>query len=241
MSDFDEAAAWSIRLPPDFDMACAWSIRHLPDIDQAAAWSNRLPPDFDLVCAWSIRHSLISGWEVAPDLPEQYFWSCSENQAIRQTSLKCEKSEVSIIVLKIHFYLINLFRAHFLLKCHPNLRKYYKFTCRTKPNLKIRHCLISGGCLIDQAHARSKSGGRLIDQAAAWSKSGSCLIDQANARSKSGSSLIDQAAAWSKSSSCLIDQAHARSKSVGSLIDQAAAWSKSGSCLIDQDPGLWEV
>ena len=27
-------------------------------------------------------------------------------------------------------------------------------------------------CLIDQAHARSKSGGSLIDQAAAWSKSG---------------------------------------------------------------------
>ena len=25
-----------------------------------------------------IRHSLISGWEVVPDLPEQDFWSCSK-------------------------------------------------------------------------------------------------------------------------------------------------------------------
>ena len=86
---------------------------------------------------------------------------------------------------------MNFFRAHFLLKCHPNLHKYYKLNCRNKTNFKIRHCLISGGCLIDQAHARSKSGGRLIYQAAAWSKLGNCLID--HARSKSGSSLIDQA------------------------------------------------
>ena len=71
------------------------------------------------------------------------------------------------MVLKIHFYLINFFRAHFLLKCHPNLPKYYKFNCRNNANFKIRHCLISGGCMIDQAPARSKSGGSLIDQAAA--------------------------------------------------------------------------
>ena len=54
----------------------------------------------------------------------------------------------------------NFFRAHFLLKCHPNLPKYYKFKCRNKPNFNIRHylisgCLISGGYLIVQAHARS--------------------------------------------------------------------------------------
>ena len=76
------------------------------------------------------------------------------------------------MILKIHFYLINFFRANFLLKCHPNLPKYYKFNCRNNANFKIRHCLISGclisgGCLIDQALARSKSGGSLVDQAAA--------------------------------------------------------------------------
>ena len=75
------------------------------------------------------------------------------------------------MVLKIHLYLINFFGAMFLLKCHPNLPKYYKFNCRNNANFKIRHCLISGclvsgGCLIDQAPARSKSGSRLIDQAA---------------------------------------------------------------------------
>jgi hypothetical protein len=76
------------------------------------------------------------------------------------------------MVLEIHFYLINFFRApFFLLKFHPNLPKYYKFNCRNNDNFKIRHCLISGclisgGCLIDQAPARSKSGGSLIDQAA---------------------------------------------------------------------------
>ena len=93
-------------------------------------------------------------------MPEQDFLSCSENQAIRQTSLICEKSKVSIMVLKIHFYFINVFRTHFLLKCHPNLPKYYRFNCRKNANFKIRHCLISGclisgGCLINQAHARS--------------------------------------------------------------------------------------
>ena len=81
------------------------------------------------------------------------------------------------MVLKIHFYLINFFRASFLIKCHPNLPKYYQFNCRSNANFKIRHCLISGylisgclisgGCLIDQAPARSKSGGSLIDQAGA--------------------------------------------------------------------------
>ena len=81
------------------------------------------------------------------------------------------------MVLKTHFYLKNFCRARFLLKCHPNLPKYYKFNCRNNANFKIRHCLISG-CLIS---------GCLI--------SGGCLIDQATARSKSGSSLIDQAAA----------------------------------------------
>ena len=35
------------------------------------------------------------------------------------------------MVLKIHFYLINFFRDPFLLKCHPNLPKYYKFTAGT--------------------------------------------------------------------------------------------------------------
>ena len=80
-----------------------------------------------------------------------------------QTILICENSKFSIMVVKIHFYFINFFRAHFLLKCHPNLPKYYKFNCRNNANFKIRHylisgCLISGGCLIDKAHARSKSG-----------------------------------------------------------------------------------
>ena len=75
--------------------------------------------------------------------------------------------------LKIYFQFINFSKARFLLKCN----------CRNYGNFKIRHCLmsgclISGGCLIDEAPARSKSGGSLIDQAAAWSKSGSCLIDQ---------------------------------------------------------------
>ena len=90
------------------------------------------------------------------------------------------------MISKIHFCLINFFRAHFLLKWHPNLPKYYKFNCRNYGNLKIRHCPI------DQATARSKSGGFLIDQAAARSKSGSYLIDQTAARLKSGSCLIDQ-------------------------------------------------
>ena len=76
------------------------------------------------------------------------------------------------MVLKIHFYLIHFFRARFLVKLHPNLPKYYKFNCRNYGNLKIRHCLISGylisgGCLINQAPARSKSGISLMDQAAA--------------------------------------------------------------------------
>ena len=76
------------------------------------------------------------------------------------------------MVLYIHFYLINFFRANFLPKYHPKSPKYYKFNCNNKQNFKIRHCLISGclisgGCLIDHAHARSKSGGRLIDQTAA--------------------------------------------------------------------------
>ena len=84
----------------------------------------------------------------------------------------CEKAKVRIMSLKIHFYLTNFFRAPFLPKCHPNLPKYYKFNCRNNANSKIRHCLISGclitgGCLIDQAPARSKSGSTLIDQAAA--------------------------------------------------------------------------
>ena len=63
----------------------------------------------------------------------------------------CEKSKVRIMVLKIPFYLINFFRApfFFLTKCHPNLPKYYKFNCRNNANIKIRDCLISGGCLID--------------------------------------------------------------------------------------------
>ena len=60
-----------------------------------------------------IRHSLISGWEVVPDLPEQDFRSCSKNQTIRQTSLICEKFKVRIMVFKIHFYLINFFRDPF--------------------------------------------------------------------------------------------------------------------------------
>ena len=103
-------------------------------------------------------------------------------QAIRQTSLICEKPKVRIMVFKIQFYLINFFRAPFLLKCHPDLPKYYKFNYRKNANFKIRHFLISGclisGSLINQAPARSKLGGSLINQAAAWSKSGSCLIDQ---------------------------------------------------------------
>ena len=95
----------------------------------------------------------------------------------------CEKLKVRIMVLKIHLYLKNVCKTRFLLKWHPNLSKYYKLNCRNNAIFKIRHCLISGclisgGCLIDQAPARSKSGGSLIDQAGASSISGSCLIDQ---------------------------------------------------------------
>ena len=74
-------------------------------------------------------------------MPEQDFLFCSKNQSIRQTSLIRETSKVIIMVLKIYFYLINFFRAHFLLKCHPNVPKYYKFNCRNSANFKIRHCL----------------------------------------------------------------------------------------------------
>ena len=112
------------------------------------------------------------------------------------------------MVLKIHFNLINFFRAHFLLKCHPNLHKYYKFNCRNNANFKFRHCLISGclisgGCLIDQAHARS-------NHAAAWSIR--LLPDQ------------NQAAAWSIRH--MPDQNQAAAWSIRLLPDQnqAAAW-----------------
>ena len=74
-------------------------------------------------------------------------------QKIRQTSQICEKSKVRIMVLKILFYLINFFRASFLLKWHLNLPKYYKFNCRNYGHLKIEHCLISGGCLVNQPTA----------------------------------------------------------------------------------------
>ena len=79
-----------------------------------------------------------------PDLPEQDFLSCSKNQAIRQTSLICEKPKVRIMV----FYLINFFRAPFLLKS----------------SWSIRH-------LPDQNQAVAWSIRRLPDQnqAAAWS------------------------------------------------------------------------
>ena len=65
------------------------------------------------------------------------------------------------MVLKTNFYLINFFRACFLLKWHHSLPKYYKLNFRNYENLNIRHCLISGSCLIDQAPAGSKSGGSL--------------------------------------------------------------------------------
>ena len=81
------------------------------------------------------------------------------------------------------------------LKCHPNLPKYYKFNCRNNANFKIRHCLISGclisgGCLINQVHARS-------NQAAAWSIR--LLPDQNQAAAWSIRHMPDQnqAAAWS--------------------------------------------
>ena len=142
--------AWSPDLPEQ-----DWSVRGLPDI----------------------RYSLISGWEGMPDLHEQDLLSFSENQAIRQTSQICEMSKVRIMVIKIHVYLINFFRACFLHKWHSNLPKYYKFNCRNYGNWRIRHCLISG-YLIDQAPSISKSGGTLIDPAGARSKSSSCLINQ---------------------------------------------------------------
>ena len=44
--------------------------------------------------------------------------------------------------LETHFYLINIFRAVFLLKWHLNLPIYYKVTCRNYGYLKSRHCLI---------------------------------------------------------------------------------------------------
>ena len=112
------------------------------------------------------------------------------------------------MVLKIHSYLINFFTAHFLLKYYPNLPKYYKFNCRKNANFQIRHCLISGclisgDCLIHQAHAGS-------NQEAAWSIR--LLPDQ------------NQAAAW------LIrhmpDQNQASSWSIRLMPDQhqPAAW-----------------
>ena len=121
----------------------------LSRIDQAErfAWYQacliliRQQPDRSgcrLILIWHVPDRsgscLISGWEVVPDLPEQDFWSCSKNQAIRQTSLICEKSKVRIMVLKINFYLIHFFRACFLVKLHPNLPKYYKFNCRNNAN-----------------------------------------------------------------------------------------------------------
>ena len=103
-------------------------------------------------------------------------------QKIRHTNLICEKSIVRITVLKINFYLINFSRARFLFKWHLNLPKYYKINCRNYGKLKIRHCLISGclisgGYLIHQVRARSKSGSSQIEQAAAWSTSGSSVIN----------------------------------------------------------------
>ena len=56
-----------IRQQPDRSGCCLILIWHVPD-QSGIAWS---------------------GWEVVPDLPEQDFWSCSKNQAIRQTSLIC--------------------------------------------------------------------------------------------------------------------------------------------------------
>ena len=64
----------------------------------------------------------LSGWEGVPDLAEQDFYPA---QKVRQTSLICEKSKDRIMVLKIHFYLVNFFKAHFLLNWHPNLPKIY--------------------------------------------------------------------------------------------------------------------
>ena len=65
-----------------------------------------------------------------------------------QTSQICEKFKVIILVFKLHFYLINFFRAHILLKWHPNLPQYYKFSCRNYGNLNIRLPDRSGTCQI---------------------------------------------------------------------------------------------
>ena len=69
--------------------------------------------------------------------------SCSENQTIQQTSQICEKSNVKIMILKIYFYLINLFRARFLPKS--------KILCPS-PKLTLAQTLFSS--LQDQAQPR---------------------------------------------------------------------------------------
>ena len=199
-----------MRLLPDFDLACAWSIRQLPDFDQAAVWSIRLPPDFDLACAWAIRNSLISGWEVAPDLPEQHIWSCSKNQASSQTSLICEKSRVSIMVLKIHFYLKNFFRAHVLLKCHPI---YLNITSLTAEQCKFQNQALpdirrlpnwSGTCKIKIRPQPDQSGCCLIKIRQLPNQSGACQIKIRRQPDRSGCCLIKIRQVPDRSGTCQI-------------------------------------
>ena len=80
-------------------------------------------------------------------------------QKIRQTSKIYEKFKVIIVVLKVHFYLINFLEPVFYLNGILICLNTTSLTAGTMENLKIRYCLISGclisgGCLIDQAPAR---------------------------------------------------------------------------------------
>ena len=133
------------------------------------------------------------------------------------------------MVFKIHFYLINFFRAYFLVKCHPNLPKYNKL------NAGVMQISKSGTAWYQAAWY----------QAAAWSirhmpdqirrqpdRSGCCRIKIRQLPDRSGTCQIKIRQQPDRSGCCLIKMRQLPNQSGTCQIKIRRQPDWSGCCLI---------